>query len=154
MDYKSGILKINLIKIKKIMSLTKIYSSELQEIYVDENKSLLKNIWLTTNISFDDMKKEMANAMDKFNEYNPKYMLTDNSLGQIVAPKVQEWVINFLFPTVVEKGVLKYAIILSDEIFSEVSVEQMFDEEKDIPNDEFQQLFFKEENQAIEWLSH
>ena len=135
------------------MSFTKIYSSKLQEIYFDENKSLIKNIWLIIDISFEDMKQEMINWMDKFNEYKPKYMFTDSSRGVIVVPIVQKWIIDFLFPAVVKKGVLKYAIILSDEIFSEVSVEQMFDEEKDIPNDEFQQLFFKDENQALDWLS-
>lgn len=132
----------------------KIYSSKLQEIYYDDEKSLIKNIWIATYIDSSDMKEEMNNWMTQFIETKPKYMLTDSSLGIIVTPKVQEWIISFLFPTIIEKGVLKYAIILSDEIFSEVSVEQMFSVEKDIPSKKFQQFFFEEEEEALEWLSH
>ncbi|OQX98572.1 MAG: hypothetical protein B6I24_05140 [Bacteroidetes bacterium 4572_128] len=123
----------------------KIYNSKLQEIYYDVSKSLIKNVWLSDDMDFDDIKKEMKNWMAKFKEKKPKYMLTDSSINLIIVPEVQEWIINFLFPTIVKRGVLKYAIILSDDIFAEISIEQMFDEEKDIPNNKFQQYFFKDE---------
>lgn len=123
----------------------KIYNSKLQEIYYDASKSLIKNVWLSDDMDFDDIKKEMKNWMAKFKEKKPKYMLTDSSINLIIVPEVQEWIINFLFPTIVKRGVLKYAIILSDDIFAEISIEQMFDEEKDIPNNKFQQYFFKDE---------
>ncbi len=123
----------------------KIYNSKLQEIYYDASKSLIKNVWLSDDMDFDDIKKEMKNWMSKFKEKKPKYMLTDSSLDLIIVPEVQEWIIDFLFPTIVERGVLKYALTLSDDIFAEISIEQMFDEEKDIPNNKFQQYFFKDE---------
>ncbi len=137
------------------MSMTQIYSSELQEIYYDKSKSLIKNIWLAENISFEEMKKEMKNWMDNFNQTKAKYMLTDSSLGIIVPPKTQDWIVDFLFPTVIEKGILKYAILLSEEIFSQVSVEQMFDEKKVTEEDNFQQFFFdkSEEKKALDWLN-
>ncbi len=132
----------------------KIYNSKLQEIYYDASKSLIKNVWLSDDMDFDDIKKEMKNWMSKFKEKKPKYMLTDSSLDLIIVPEVQEWIIDFLFPTIVERGVLKYALTLSDDIFAEISIEQMFDEEKDIPSNKFQQYFFKDEKKALEWLIH
>jgi len=140
------------------MSMNKIYSSSKQEIYFDESRRIMKNIWLTKTISFEDMKEEMHKWMEVFNARTCKFMLTDNRIGQIVVPEIQDWIIDFLFPTVVEKGVKKYAILVSDEIFSKVSSEQMFDAEKVEEHknkNEFQQLFFnkEEEGQALNWLN-
>ncbi len=132
--------------------MTKIYSSSQQEIYYDNENSILKNVWLVVDISFDEMKAEMKNWMDKFNEKRPKLMLTDSSNGTIVPVETQEWIIGFLFPTVIEKGVLKYAIIMSEEVVAELSVEQMFDEIRDKPTGEFQQFNFENETGALNWL--
>ncbi len=132
--------------------MTKIYSSSQQEIYYDNENSILKNVWLVVDISFDEMKAEMKNWMDKFNEKRPKLMLTDSSNGTIVPIETQEWIIGFLFPTVIEKGVLKYAIIMSEEVVAELSVEQMFDEIRDKPTGEFQQFNFENETEALNWL--
>ena len=132
--------------------MTKIYSSSQQEIYYDNENSILKNVWLVVDISFDEMKAEMKNWMDKFNEKRPKLMLTDSSNGIIVPVETQEWIIGFLFPTVIEKGVLKYAIIMSEEVVAELSVEQMFDEIRDKPTGEFQQFNFENETEALNWL--
>ncbi len=138
------------------MSMKQIYSSKLQEIYYDDSKRIIKNIWLTDNISFEEMKKEMKNWMSNFNQTKAKYMLTDSSLGVLVPPKTQEWIIDFLFPTVIENGVSKYAILLSEEIFSQVSVEQMFDEDKVRENINFQQFFFDKdgEKKALDWFAN
>jgi len=38
------------------MSFTKIFTSKHQEIYFDEEKSIIKNIWLTELIDFEEMK--------------------------------------------------------------------------------------------------
>ena len=134
----------------------KIYSSPLQEIYYDVEKSLLINVWTTVNITMPQMQEEMTIWMEKFNEKKPKVLLTNNKIGQIIVPKIQDWVVNLLFPTIIEKGVLKWGIIISDEIFSEMSVEQMFDEVGDIKTDSYQQLFFKKEDdaKALDWVSN
>ena len=101
------------------------------------------------------MKQEMRNWMDNFNKTRAKFMLTDSSIGSIVAPEVQEWIVSFLFPTVIQKGIIKYAILLSEDLVSKMSVEQMFDEDRDEQGGDFQQFFFKanEEDKAIQWFS-
>lgn len=131
----------------------KIYSSAFQEIYYDVENSIIKNIWLPDYISFEQQKEELRNWMTKFNELKPKYMLT-NGGSIIVPPEVQDWIIQFLFPTIIEKGVSRYAILLPNEFYSKLSVEQMFSEDKEISNDEFQQCFFPQnkEQKALDWL--
>jgi len=130
-----------------------IYSSIFQEIYHDTENSIIKNIWLSDYISFEHQKEELRNWMVKFDEVKPKYMLTDGG-NMVVAPEVQNWIIQFLFPTIIEKGVLRYAILLPDEFYSKLSIEQMFSEDKEVPNEEFQQCFFllDEEQKALDWL--
>ena len=131
----------------------KIYSSAFQEIYYDVENSIIKNIWLPDYISFEQQKEELRNWMTKFNELKPKYMLT-NGGDMVVPPQMQDWIIQFLFPTIIEKGVLRYAILLPNEFYSKLSVEQMFSEDKEISNDQFQQCFFPQnkEQKALDWL--
>ena len=131
----------------------KIYSSAFQEIYYDVENSIIKNIWLPDYISFEQQKEELRNWMTKFNELKPKYMLT-NGGDMVVPPQMQDWIIQFLFPTIIEKGVLRYAILLPNEFYNKLSVEQMFSEDKEISNDEFQQCFFPQnkEQKALDWL--
>lgn len=130
----------------------KIHSSSLQEIYYDDKNSIIKNIWSPIDYTFDDMKREMNIWMEKFNETKPKLMLTDSSSGIIVPVEIQDWIVGFLFPEVIEKGALKYAIILSEEVVGQLSVEQMFDEVRDKPTGEFQQFNFENEADAMKWL--
>jgi len=47
---------------------------------------------------------------------------------------------------------LKFAIILSEEVVVQLSVEQMFDEVRDRPTGEFQYFNFKNEADAMKWL--
>ena len=129
-----------------------IYSSSLQTIYYDKDKSIIKNVWSSIDYTFEDMKREMHVWMEKFNETKPKYMLTDSSSGIVVPVDIQDWIVSFLFPTVIEKGALKYAIIMSKELVAELSVEQMFNEVRDKPTGEFQQFNFENEAEAIKWL--
>ncbi len=131
----------------------KIYSSAFQEIYYDVENSIIKNIWLPDYISFEQQKEELRNWMTKFNELKPKYMLT-NGGDMVVPPQMQDWIIQFLFPTIIEKGVSRYAILVPDEFYSKLSVEQMFSEDKEISNDQFQQCFFPQnkEQKALDWL--
>lgn len=132
----------------------KIYESPLQEIYHDSENSILKNVWKKEDMEFEMTKNEMEKWMEFFNKHNPTRLLTDNQIGQVLIPEIQAWVGGFLFPDIVEKGVMKWAIVSSDEIFSRVSVEQMFDEVENTEKDEFQQLFFKadDEEKALNWL--
>ena len=132
----------------------KIYESPRQEIYLDSENSILKNVWKKEDMEFEMTKNEMEKWMEFFNKHNPTRLLTDNQIGQVLVPEIQAWVGGLLFPDIVEKGVMKWAVVSSDEIFARVSVEQMFDEVENTEKDEFQQLFFKadDEEKALNWL--
>lgn len=129
----------------------KIYNSQSQEIYHDIDNAIIKNVWLESYIDLDIHKEEMRNWMLNFEKIHPKYILTDAS-DNVVVPEMQEWILEFLFPKIIDVGVLKYAIVLSDEFFHKVSIENMFDEEVVKESKEFQQYFFSEEDKALRWL--
>ena len=132
--------------------MNKIYSSSLQEIYFDDKTKILKNKWLNTDIELEDIKKEIIIWMDKFKEKNPKYLLTDNLIGHIVQVEAQDWITGYIVPIVLGTGISKYAIIMSDEVISELSVEQMVDEVKERVSDIFQQRNFNSGEKALKWL--
>ncbi len=132
----------------------KVYNSVNQEIYIDSEKSLIKNIWKQEFIKTEDMHNEMKTWMRYFNEHKPTYMLTDSSIGNAVAPDVQDWIINLLFPEIINKGVKKYVVLVGDEIFSQTSINQMFNRDKVKNDDNFKQKNYPKykEEEAIDWL--
>ncbi len=134
------------------VNFTSLYSSNLLEIFYDEASGILKNTWKTTLISMEEVQTEMAAWMQKFEEKKPKLLLTNNQIGQILLPEIQAWIGGFLFPKITNLGATRWAIVLSGDLFSNISVVQMIDESNK-PLDVFaQRLFETNENEAIDWL--
>jgi hypothetical protein len=69
--------------------------------------------------------------------------------GYTIAPEVQEWVADEIAPRAIQAGQNKIATILSQNIFSQVSTQQMM-EEGDIPL--IQQQYFEDVETASQWL--
>ncbi len=133
------------------VNFTSLYSSNLLEIFYDEASGILKNTWKTTLISMEEIQKEMKILMQKFEEKKPKLLLTNNQIGQILLPEIQAWIGGFLFPKITNLGIQRWAIVLSSDLFSSISVEQMLDDNQ--PKDAFaQRMFEMNEKEAIEWL--
>ncbi len=133
------------------VNFTSLYSSNLLEIFYDEASGILKNTWKTTLISMEEVQTEMAAWMQKFEEKKPKLLLTNNQIGQILLPEIQAWIGGFLFPKITNLGIQRWAIVLSSDLFSSISVEQMLDDNQ--PKDAFaQRMFEMNEKEAIEWL--
>ena len=65
----------------------------------------------------------------------------------MVRPEVQEWVGKEALPQIFEKGIVKYAIVKSEDVVINLATEQTIDEEK-----EYGVLFFDDEAKAREWL--
>jgi hypothetical protein len=66
-----------------------------------------------------------------------------------MAPVIQEWVATDIAPRTIAAGQRKIATVLSDNLFAQVSLQQLM-EEGDIPL--IQQQYFDNREQAINWL--
>ncbi len=131
-----------------------LYESKHQKIERDAQTNILKNTWLTNRIDLADLQVEMHEWMGHFEKYRPKGIITDNrEANQVLVPDVQDWLVGFLFPKVVQLGLKKWAILVIDDLFAQVSVEQMLDDGKAvIKNADFTQSLFEDEAAAEKWL--
>ena len=71
----------------------------------------------------------------------------------LINPEEQIWMAHLLNPELIKLGLKKYAYLVPEEIFSEASVEQLFDEffEMNLKN-QFTIKKFDNEEKALKWL--
>jgi len=122
--YKYIILKFKL----KIMILQ---NSIFLEIGYEPENELIWDIWQaeTINMKDDDFKVEISAWRDAIVTYKIKNALIDTThFMYSIAPKIQEWVDENITKATVEAGLQKMAFLVSNEIFSQVSIEQTMDE--------------------------
>ncbi|OQY00163.1 MAG: hypothetical protein B6I24_00425 [Bacteroidetes bacterium 4572_128] len=112
-----------------------IYKSKYSEHIYDDSRSIMFSDWFpeTENMDADDFKSEMRKWLDAFKECKPKY-LYDRCMdfNYLINPEEQIWMAHLLNPELIKLGLKKYAYLVPEEIFSEASVEQLFDEFKKI----------------------
>lgn len=91
----------------------------------------------------------MLEAMKKHN--TAKILSAEGKLGA-VSEEDQKWVYTDWTPRCAELGVTKTAIILSDDIFNQISVENMVNQSAELAEESTTQ-YFKNEKEALDWLS-
>jgi len=136
-----------MIKIK----FTEKYRSTRLIIGYNAENDILRNQWLSSDISDEEMKFEMQQWMNIYEDIKAANILTDNNVGYIIVPTMQEWMAPFLFPKIVELGARRWAFIVGTDLFSAVSVEQMATE-IEINAQVYIQRFFENEEEGIEWV--
>lgn len=118
----------------------------------DEANQAVICTWKSTSedMTDDEFKIEMTSYVEVVEKYQvPKLLLNLRNGSYTVAPEVQEWVADEIAPRAIQAGQNKIATILSQNIFSQVSTQQMM-EEGDIPL--IQQQYFEDVETASQWL--
>lgn len=130
----------------------KVYQSDYQAIYFYEDKQLLQKEWnqTTENMSNEAFKAEV----EKIAEMQEKYKATkfhDNTTNFDfpISPKLQTWVNETIFPRFIAAGLMKYAIIVSQELIAQLSIEQTMEENN---ASKFQVRYFDNIEKAHQWL--
>ncbi len=67
-----------------------------------------------------------------------------------IVPDVQTWVDKEVFPRFLAVGLKRYALIMSTQIVSQISIEQTMEEGA---GNEFQTRYFDDEIEARKWLN-
>lgn len=129
-----------------------IYKTDYQTINLLEDGSIINNVWSPSTATLDEegFKKEIEHFEAQISQHKPKAILGDTlQLRFPISPEVQQWIGEFLFPSVARAGVKKYAVIVSVDLITQLSVEQTVDEEK---SGSFVFRYFSDSNKALEWL--
>ena len=99
----------------------------------------------------DDYKNEFIKYANLIEEYKPIFILVDTrKFNFSVAPKLQEWQVKKILPALNNVGVKKAAMLINEDIFTQVSIEQTMEE--DANTHAWETKFFNEEKEAMEWL--
>ncbi|WP_250630257.1 hypothetical protein [Rhodoflexus caldus] len=130
----------------------KSYISIFQQIQIDESLKLLRKHWFaqTANMSENDFRSEVEKIaqMAELHRIEKVYDDTTN-FHFIIVPRLQEWVNEKIFPRFIQAGLRKYAIIISQEMVAQLSIEQTMEEYNACS---FQVKYFDNSEKAENWL--
>lgn len=105
----------------------------------------------TKQLQEAEYKQELRNFIDLVNKYHPKCIFADTrDFHFTIAPAIQDFINENILSLYSAIGVEKHAILVSQDLFASVSVEQTMDEaEKPV----FENKYFESEDKVSEWLS-
>ncbi|WP_026998251.1 hypothetical protein [Eisenibacter elegans] len=130
-----------------------VYESQYSIFDWDEANSIFSHIFkpgseYLTNSLF---KEEMQQYVALFTKHKPLRAIVNNKeMRFAIPPDVQEWHAQNVFPQCIEAGVKKAAILVTEDIFAQVSIEQLMEEEA---SGAFQVQYFENEKLARQWLT-
>lgn len=111
------------------------------------------------NYSFFDESSEMTTEeyiselealIEMVKKYKPQKMFGDMSKFQYsITPTTQKWIVENLFPVYQSVDFEKMAIILSEEFYAQLSIQQTMEEDN---TESFETQYFNSEETAREWL--
>lgn len=133
-----------------------IYRSKFALHQYDEAYKTIFTDWFkeTEEMSASDFQLEMEEWLNAFKQYKPMY-LYDNCVdfSYAIKPDEQIWMAQLLNAAWIDLGLKKYAHMVPEEMISELSVEQLFDEffQMKLPN-QFPIVNFGKKEDALRWL--
>jgi len=126
-----------------------IYESEFKKTLLNEELSLITNIWSATDMTDAIFQKEILEWVRLVEEYKPKFLIADTQLFIFtISLELQEWTGNVVFPRLIAAGVQKFAIIVSNEMIAQLSIEQTMEE----ASSAFQSNYFSSIEDAKKWF--
>ena len=76
-------------------------------------------------------------------------LLDTQNLRFLIGVETQQWLAEKLYPRAIEAGMKRVAVVVSEEIIAQLSVEQAIQEDK---TDAFQTQYFDSREDASTWL--
>lgn len=129
-----------------------VYEDSFFIIKFDEELKLIYTAWTekATHLEGEEIKRLVTLFVTFLDDYKPDFSLADDSKRSSVYPtEIQEWVGNTIAMAAVRANLLKYAIILPQDLVSSMSTEQTVEEIINLP---FQLQYFEDEESAKKWF--
>lgn len=127
----------------------KIYSSPASIIEYVANQSLLKATWMIDAVSLteEEVKNEINNVLSFAREFHIKNIIVDSRLYPFRQNQdIQLWINHQFMPLIVDIGVEKYAIIVTEPMSNQVP--SLYGEDEDL-----QVEYFTEYKEAEQWIA-
>ncbi len=132
----------------------KIYKSQFLNIFYEEDISLMTEIFTekTENITEKCYKKMMLDILECIKKYKPTKLIVDlKKFMFIIVPKLQEWQDKNIVPEISKCSASIAAYIVSEDFFSQMSIEQTVEEKESKKN--FTVKYFEDIKKARKWIS-
>ncbi|OQX98020.1 MAG: hypothetical protein B6I24_06590 [Bacteroidetes bacterium 4572_128] len=130
-----------------------IYRNKYVKFIYDAKNLSINYYWSaeTEYMSDEEYKKVMLIGIDYVKKFNPKNLLADQKNYKfIVTPDLQLWNAKETLPEIFKiGGIVKYAIIESDDFITMLSMKQTMEEDQ---NKKYKIMFFNNEKEAKEWF--
>lgn len=105
----------------------------------------------TSTMTKEEYILELKAFIDVVKKYQPAFVLGNMvDFGFIITPDIQTWINENLFSVYAQIGLKKIALLLSNELFSQVSIQQTIEEDENAP---FSVAYFENEQEAIAWFT-
>jgi hypothetical protein len=128
----------------------KLYESEFKVTLYEPENSLIINNWKDEKeMTDEDFKEEIISWVELVEKYNPENLIADTrKFNYTVSVELQEWNEKKVFPRLANAGVKKFAVIESEELVAQLSLEQTMD----VAGDVMQHQFFTSQDEARAWM--
>ncbi len=132
-----------------------VHLSQFHQISYDDTNKTLTNNWLNRSelITKAQYKEEITIWFKLYNKFLPEYLFTNSHHFSFpISPDLQSWNSHFL-KTLANHRLKKWAILISHDFFSQLSIEQTIQESSEaIDSLGYELQYFDNEVHAKNWL--
>ncbi|MCS7019399.1 MAG: hypothetical protein RMJ87_08990 [Cytophagales bacterium] len=128
-----------------------VYQSKYLTLEVIPEQKFMQVSWspATAQMTDEIFKAELTRYAEVAEQYRPEKCLIDTSVfGMTIVPETQEWVQANIHSRSLKAGIKKFAYIVSQDIFAQLSIEQTMEESGFV----FTTQYFDNQQQAMDWL--
>lgn len=108
--------------------------------------------WMGADLTVEEIKEGAMAILEQLTENQTSFVINDNREVTGVWDEVNDWIANEWMPRAIGAGMRKFAHILSNDLFAQLSAEFMEDNSKEIEGD-FQLRTFGNLDEAEKWLA-
>jgi hypothetical protein len=136
--------------LQAILMETVYFENDHVILYYDPSRRLGRAVWYGF-MSGDDFRSNLNTSLRLIEDKNPALWLADNRKMKAIRQKDQEWFEKEVMPRLGTSSIRKMATLISEDIFNQMAVENLYTRSNKIIH--FEHQFFNEEQQALAWLT-
>lgn len=131
----------------------KVYDDYLMEVYYHADTNIIVHIWKGTSADLTDelFKEQLVKFREIIVKHKAKGVAADTTHFLFaMTPEVQDWVVSDFFGVIIPAGLRKYGLTVSRDTLTQLSVEQVVDDEK---SEEFTTRYFDDFEACKAWVA-
>ena len=130
-----------------------IYKDEFIQFFHDKDNSIISFHWSknTERIIEYKFKSLLTKGLELLKTHPSKYLISDHRQQKfVVVPELQKWIATEILPNIFKYGIVKYAIIESEEFVFRLATEMTIKEDK---QKKYDVQFFNNIDKAKKWFN-